>query len=405
MTRLAKGICSLAIVVSVPAFGQPASAPLSTNDPVKVLVSRLDLEKYKATIKGLTQFGDRLQGTERNRRAVDWIEAQLKRYGCANVERVTFISSVPPQPSQQSVGTPPNSLIATGEIRSGVGGSRLRGVTRPTTPNNDPAAQPNLALRALNSEPSASGPQDEVYCTKVGATRPDEMYIVGAHMDGRGFGEAANDNGSGTALVMELARVFNSPDVVTERSIRFALWNNEEFGYDGSRAYVTQRSPLQGKEGPPGSGKYPEPRWLGMIQHDMMLWDHGMPRPDGTVSPEQRPEADVNIEFQSISKFADDAMKLAFFFREANEKYATDYPAAIGNHMANTDSVLFMDLVPAISLRESERGMQIGAGWNPHWHRPTDVYSTYSDKDFRLGLNAAQTTLGAIAQLTGAMLK
>src|SRR2546429_2925791 len=147
------------------------SALSAQDDPVKVLVGRLDLQKYKATIKGLTQFGDRLQGTERNRRAVDWIEAQLKSYGCANVERVTFISSVPPQPSQQSVGTPPSSVIATGEIRSGVGGSRLRGVTRPTTPNNDPAAQPNPALLALNSEPSASGPQDEVYCTKVGATR------------------------------------------------------------------------------------------------------------------------------------------------------------------------------------------------------------------------------------------
>jgi len=32
----------------------------------------------------------------------------------------------------------------------------------------------------------------------------------------------------------------------------------------------------------------------------------------------------------------------------------------------------------------------------------TDVYTTYSDKDFRLGLNAAQTTLSAIALLTGA---
>jgi hypothetical protein len=31
-----------------------------------------------------------------------------------------------------------------------------------------------------------------------------------------------------------------------------------------------------------------------MIQHDMMLFDHGMPRPDGTISREQRPEADVN---------------------------------------------------------------------------------------------------------------
>ena len=45
--------------------------------------------------------------------------------------------------------------------------------------------------------------RENVYCTKVGRTRPDEMYIVGAHMDGHGWGEAANDDGSGTAIVME----------------------------------------------------------------------------------------------------------------------------------------------------------------------------------------------------------
>ena len=73
--------------------------------------------------------------------------------------------------------------------------------------------------------------------------------------------------------------------------------------------------------------------------------------------------------------------------------------------MINTDSSVFMNLVPSISLRENERGMQNGAGWNPHYHQVTDRYTSYSDKDFRLGLNAAQTTLGAIAQLTGATLK
>jgi hypothetical protein len=244
-----------------------------------------------------------------------------------------------------------------------------------------------------------------VYCTKVGTTRPDEMYIVGAHMDGRGFGEAANDNASGTALVMELARIFSSADVQTERSIRFVLWNNEEGGLNGARAYVKDRAALQGLENPIGSGRYPEPRWLGMIQHDMMLWDHGMPRADGTVSADQRPEADVNIEFQTHSNFSDAAMKLAFYFREANEKYATDYPAAVGPHMTNTDSEPFIDLVPAISLRENERGMHTGAGWNPHWHQPTDLYTTFSDKDFRLGLNAAQTTLGAVAELVHATLR
>jgi hypothetical protein len=228
------------------------------------------------------------------------------------------------------------------------------------------------------------------------------MYIVGAHMDGHGWGEAANDDGSGTALVMEIARVLSSPDVRTERSIRFILWNNEETGTNGARAYIAQRFERQGKEDPPGSGKYPEPKWLGMVQHDMMLFDHGMPRPDGTVSREQRPEADVNIEFQVNSKMAAESQRLAWAFEVANEKYATDYPATVSSHMTNTDSGPFQDLIPSISSRELERGTQIGNGWDPQWHQPTDLYSTYNDKDFRLGLNGAQTTLAAIATLAGA---
>jgi Zn-dependent M28 family amino/carboxypeptidase len=336
---------------------------------------------------------------------VDWIEAQLKSYGCADTERLKYVFEGRGLPRGPGPTTGPSSTVASGEVRPGLGGARIRGVTLPVFPNNDLNAQTDPALRALNAEVSTPGPREEVYCTKVGATHPEEMYIVGAHMDGRGFGEAVDDDGSGTALVMELARVFSSPDVVTDRSIRFALWNNEETGLQGSRAYVTQRGPLQGKEDPPGSGRYPEPKWLGMIQHDMMMWDHGLPRADGTINPEQRREADVNIEFQSTSKLADQSMQFAFFVRDANEAYATDYPATVGHHMTNTDSSYFMDLVPTISLRENERGMEIGAGSNPHYHQATDLFASYSDKDFRLGLNAAQTTLAAIALLTGANLK
>jgi hypothetical protein len=265
--------------------------------------------------------------------------------------------------------------------------------------------QPDEALRALNMQPVIPGPVDLVYCTKWGANRPGEMYIIGAHMDGIGHGEAANDDGSGTAIVLELARIFSAPDVLTDVSIRFALWNGEEGGLKGARAYVHQRRDLQGKEEPAGSGKYPEPKWLGMIQHDMMMFDHGMPGPDGTLGPDQRREADVNIEFQENSKMAPDAQRLAWFFRNANERYATDYPATVGNHMQSTDSVPFMDIIPAISLRENERRDHIGFGWDPHWHQPTDRFATFSDKDFRLGLNAAQTTLAGIAQLAGARLK
>ncbi|HEY2230088.1 MAG TPA: M20/M25/M40 family metallo-hydrolase [Xanthobacteraceae bacterium] len=396
-------ICAL---LALTAFAEdtPAQAQ-GGGDPVAALVRRLDLDHYKAIIKDLGQFGDRQQGTDRNRAAVDWIEAQLKSYGCSNTERVKYVFDYP-SPLQSGAPTPPRqgSMIASGEYRPGLGGARMRGMTLPTDPNNSLEAQRDPALRALNAQRSTPGPRELVYCTKVGSTRPDEMYIVGAHMDGRGYGEAADDDGSGTALVMELARVLSSPDVRTERSIRFALWNNEETGFQGARAYVEQRAALQGKEDPPGSGRYPEPRWLAMIQHDMMLWDHGAPRPDGTIDPEQRAEADINIEFQSRARFADPAMKLAFFFRDANERYATDYPAAVGNHMINTDSAVFEDLIPAISLRENERGMQNGAGWNPHYHQPTDRFTSYSDQDYRLGLNAAQTSLGAVALLAGTTL-
>jgi hypothetical protein len=367
-------------------------------DPIVTMVGRLELDRYKATIKGLTQFGDRRQGTERNRKAVDWIEAQLKSYGCTNTERITYDYQPPPPPAPRTGPRP------TPDPTVGPGGSRKRGNIFPDSVNDDPMKQPDEKLRALDTPPSVPGERQEVYCTKVGSKHPDQMYIVGAHMDGIGWGEAADDDGSGTALVMELARIFSSPDVTTDVSIRFALWNNEETGLNGARAYAEQRKAMQGVESPAGSGRYPEPRWLGMIQHDMMMFDHGMPLKDGTMRKEQRLEADVNIEYQVTSKFAEAARALAQTFQLANDKYATDYPAAVGPHMTNTDSTPFMDYTPSLSLREIERGAQMGAGWNPNHHQPTDVYSHYTDDDFRLGLNAAQTTLGAVAQLTGATL-
>jgi hypothetical protein len=416
-TYIAFALILTALVAAPQARAQGADTTVrldtARNPEIKDMVARLDLEKYKATIKGLTQFGDRRQGTARNRHAVDWIEAQLKSYGCTNTERVIYTYTTPPRRDttgrggRGAGGDPTGRGGRSGGVGRGdyISGARWRGVRTPTGVNTDSLKQTDLKLRALNSEPAVDGERQEVFCTKIGTTHPEEMYIIGGHMDGHGWGEAANDDGSGTALVMELARIFSSPDIQTERSIRFALWNNEETGTNGARAYIAQRQAMQGKESPAGSGKYPEPKWLGMIQHDMMMFDHGMPRPDGTMSPDQRPEADVNIEFAMTSRFSEGAQKLAWAFATANDKYATDYPAQVGQHMTNTDSGPFQNICPAISLRENERGRDIGAGWDPQWHQVTDLYSTYSDKDFRLGLNAAQTTLSGVATLTGATLK
>jgi hypothetical protein len=323
--------------------GVLGGVPMTAADSaIQRLTARLDFASYKEIIKGLAQFGDREQGTERNAKAVDWIEAQLRSWGYTT-ERVKY-NYVP---------------------RGG----------------------------------GAPEPREQVYATKVGSTIPGEMYILGGHMDGRGGGEAVNDDASGTAVVMEIARVLAAADVQTARSVRFALWNNEETGLDGARAYVEQRAKLQGIEEPRGSRRYPEPKWLGMIQHDMMMWDHGNP-----VTAAQALDADVDIEFQLNSAKAAESAQLALQLLNANRLFATDYPAVMSNAMSNTDSQPFMDLVPAVSLRENRRLYETGRGANPHWHRATDLFVTFSDADFRLGFNAAQTTLGAVARLVQAQI-
>ncbi|TPV96198.1 MAG: Zn-dependent exopeptidase M28 [Myxococcales bacterium FL481] len=244
-----------------------------------------------------------------------------------------------------------------------------------------------------------------VYATKVGR-EPSDMYIVSAHMDSINYGAGsdnnrfapgANDDASGTSLVLEAARVFGSPDVETEVSIRFVLWNNEETGLNGSRAYVQQRASLQGVQDPAGSGEYPEPSWIGVIQHDMMMFDHGLPPGD-----EQSADADVDIEYAASSANAEPARALAMALLAGNETYASRYPAAVGQRMSSTDSVSFVKHCAAVSLRENERLAEIGEGSNPNWHRSSDVFETYSDEDFLLGFNAAETTVGTVAELTAA---
>jgi hypothetical protein len=325
--------------------GVLGGVPMTAADSaIQSVVERLDFDSYKELIRGLTQFGDREQGTPRNAAAVDWIEEQLRSWGYTT-ERVRY--EYRPR-GQGGVEGPPE-------------------------------------------------PREEVFATKIGSDVPGEMYIIGAHMDGRGGGEAANDDGSGTALVMEIARVLAASDVTTSHSVRFALWNNEETGLNGARAYVEQRAALQGIENPAGSGRYPEPRWLGMIQHDMMMWDHGNP-----VTWDQALDADVDIEFQLNSARAEESAALALKLLNANRMFATDYPAVMSNAMSNTDSTPFMDLVAAVSLRENRRLYETGNRANPHWHQTTDLFESFSDDDFRLGFNAAQTTLGAVARLAGA---
>ena len=71
-----------------------------------------------------------------------------------------------------------------------------------------------------------------------GREKPDEIVLIGAHLDSWDLGTGAEDNGVNAALVIDLARAFHDLDIRPRRTLRFALFTGEEQGMLGSEAYV-----------------------------------------------------------------------------------------------------------------------------------------------------------------------
>lgn len=73
-----------------------------------------------------------------------------------------------------------------------------------------------------------------------GREKPEEIVLVGAHLDSWDLGTGAEDNGVNAALVIDLARAFHDLGIVPRRTLRFALFTGEEQGMIGSEAYAVR---------------------------------------------------------------------------------------------------------------------------------------------------------------------
>jgi Iap family predicted aminopeptidase len=73
-----------------------------------------------------------------------------------------------------------------------------------------------------------------------GSEKPDEMVVIGAHLDSWDLAQGTTDNGTGSCVVLETARTIIRSGVKPKRTIRFCLFTGEEQGLHGSREYVKQ---------------------------------------------------------------------------------------------------------------------------------------------------------------------
>ncbi len=95
-----------------------------------------------------------------------------------------------------------------------------------------------------------NGKPVEVYNTIAeipGSEKPDEVVIIGGHLDSWDLGTGATDNGTGSTAVLEAARALQKLGVKPKRTIRFVLFTGEEQGLNGSKAYVKAHTNELGK--------------------------------------------------------------------------------------------------------------------------------------------------------------
>ncbi|TPV96917.1 MAG: M20/M25/M40 family metallo-hydrolase [Myxococcales bacterium FL481] len=90
-----------------------------------------------------------------------------------------------------------------------------------------------------------------------GRERPEEIVLISGHIDSWDVGQGAHDDGSGTLMAMEAARLLTSLQLIPRRTIRVVLFTNEENGLRGAKAYFEahkQERHVAAMEADSGSG-------------------------------------------------------------------------------------------------------------------------------------------------------
>ena len=90
----------------------------------------------------------------------------------------------------------------------------------------------------INAETGGSFETHNVIAEIKGSEYPDEVVVLGAHIDSWALGTGANDNGCNVSMMIDIARQMKALGIRPKRTIRFALWNGEEQGYFGSWDYT-----------------------------------------------------------------------------------------------------------------------------------------------------------------------
>lgn len=242
------------------------------------------------------------------------------------------------------------------------------------------AATPALVLRIDMATLRGTATTYNVIAETRGGN-PDNIVMIGAHLDAVNAGPGINDNGSGVAAVLETAIHMNR--VNPANKVRFAFWGAEEAGLLGSRYYVNNLSP----ENLNRIALYLNFDMIGSPNHVFFVYDGD--DSDG-VGAGPGPQGSAQIE----------ALFEEYFARAGHPYKGTDFSG-------RSDYAAFIDAdIPAGGLFTGAEGIKTaeeaalwggtaGVSYDPCYHQACDTYANNSDT--ALDVNADGVAYATIA--------
>ncbi len=230
-----------------------------------------------------------------------------------------------------------------------------------------------------------------IYVEFPGAVSPNEVIIVGAHFDSHPNTPGADDNASGVAAALEMARALK--DTSTARTIRIVFFNLEEIGLVGSREHAAwmQQRIEQGQE-----------HIVGMLSLEMIGYYADEPNSQrspipaipGVFTPPTVGDFLGVVANQSSAAFARQLVSSMRQAEPALKVELLDFIPGAGEmfpDVRRSDHSPFWDIgAPAVMVTDTSEFR------TPHYHQPSDTPDTIDVERFTL---ATRALTGAVWRL------
>jgi carboxypeptidase Q len=107
--------------------------------------------------------------------------------------------------------------------------------------------QPVVVTLRMGARTLPDAPSRNVVAEIVGREKPDEVVVIGGHIDSWDVGQGAMDDGGGAVAAWESVRLMRRLGLRPRRTVRVVLWTNEENGGRGGKAYAESQAAQMGK--------------------------------------------------------------------------------------------------------------------------------------------------------------